>query len=175
MVTSWPASANTWAMPWPISPAPTTAMRGLLTLPRRVAAVGVEDVAGVEIRCARREKQQRAGEVGRLAEPSLGHAGEEALAHFAGALGVLVHPRGQRRTEDGRPQRVDGDAGLAQLAAQRLGDAVHRGLRRAVRCVPGRMAQQAASRGGEDDLAAEAVLILALLEHLPGSGARHQP
>ena len=30
MVTSWPASANTWAMPWPISPAPMTAMRGLL-------------------------------------------------------------------------------------------------------------------------------------------------
>jgi hypothetical protein len=30
MVTSWPASANTWAMPWPIRPAPMTAMRAML-------------------------------------------------------------------------------------------------------------------------------------------------
>src|SRR5579884_1239148 len=29
MVTSWPASANTCAMPWPMRPAPMTAMRAL--------------------------------------------------------------------------------------------------------------------------------------------------
>jgi len=32
MVTSWPASAKTCAMPWPMRPAPTTAMRALAML-----------------------------------------------------------------------------------------------------------------------------------------------
>src|ERR1700691_35850 len=92
MVTSWPASANTCAMPCPISPAPTTAMRAFaISLARRVAAVGVKDVAGVKIRRFRGQEEQRAGEVGRLAEAALGHAGDEALAHRGGVVVVLVH------------------------------------------------------------------------------------
>src|SRR6476660_9540738 len=123
IVTSWPATANTCAMPCPIRPAPITAMRALLmprtrchlplkgggrrakrggwgsmrahgsmippriafgdpTLPfqgrvkrgcravvrarmsaRRIAAVGVEDVAGVEVRCLGGEEEKRPGEV----------------------------------------------------------------------------------------------------------------
>ena len=59
---------------------------------------------------------------------------------------------------------------LAPLAAERLGDAVDRRLRRAVGGVAGRMAEQAARRRHQDDLAA-----LALLEHLLAGGARHQP
>ena len=42
---------------------------------RCVAAVGVEDVAGVEIRRLGGEEQQRPGEIGRLAQPALRHAG----------------------------------------------------------------------------------------------------
>src|SRR5271156_312015 len=133
MVTSWPATANTCAMPWPMRPAPTTAMRAFagsaVILARRVAAVGVEDVAGVEVGGFRGEEQERTGEIGRLAEPPLGHAGEKALTHRVGALVVLEHPLRQRRAEDCGAERVDGDAGLAPLAAERFGDAVDRRLR----------------------------------------------
>src|SRR5215471_15261837 len=101
--TSWPASANTCAMPWPIRPAPMTAMRAPATSraisARRVAAVGVEDVAGVEIRRLGGEEQKRPGEVRRLAEAAPRHAGDEALAHGGGAFGILVHPGGERRAE----------------------------------------------------------------------------
>ena len=58
----------------------------------------------------------------------------------------------------------------APFAAERLGDAVDRRLRRAIGGVAGRMAEQPARRRHQDDLAA-----LALLEHLPAGGARHQP
>src|SRR5262249_3027645 len=85
MVTSWPASANTCAMPWPMRPAPMTAIRALAMpsapLARRVAAVGVEDVAGVEVRRLGGEEQQRPREVGGLAEPAFRHTRDEALAH----------------------------------------------------------------------------------------------
>ena len=56
------------------------------------------------------------------------------------------------------------------LAAERLGDAVDRRLRRAIGGVAGGMAEQAARRRHQDDLAAAA-----LLQHLPAGGARHQP
>src|SRR5229473_1070113 len=159
------------------SPAMTKSERWAPSIPspRRISAVGVEDVPGVEVRRPRGEEQERAGEVRRLAEPAFGHAGEEALADVAGAFGVLVHPCGQRRAEDRRPQRIDRDAGFAELAAQRLGDAVDRRFRCAISGVAGRMSQQPARRGSQDDLAAEAIAVLALLEHLPGGGARHQP
>ena len=137
---------------------------------RRVAAVGVEDVAGVEVRRLRREEQQRPGEIGRLAQAALRHAREEARAHGLAALVVGEHPFGERRAEDRRPERVHGDAGAAPLAAERLGDAVDRRLRRAIGGVAGGMAEQPARRRHQDDLAA-----LPLLEHLPAGGARHQP
>src|SRR5581483_10788895 len=166
MLTSWPASANTCAMPWPISPAPITAIRALLIISaRRIAAVRVEDVAGVEIRCARGEEEERSGEVGRFAEPALRHAGEERLTHVLGAIGVIEHPCGQRRAEDGRRDGVHRDAGVAPFAAERLGDAVDGGFRRAIGGVAGRMAEEPARGRHEDHLAA-----LALLEHLLAGG-----
>src|ERR1700691_664761 len=92
MATSWPASAKTCAMPCPISPAPITAMRAFTTSASRIAAVGVEDVAGIEVGGLRGEEQERAGEIGRLAEAPFGHARQKRLAHRRRALGVLVHP-----------------------------------------------------------------------------------
>src|SRR4051812_38466746 len=119
-------------MPWPIRPAPITAMRALAEFAAmsacRVAAIRVEDVAGVEVRGPGGEEQERAGEVGWLAQAALRHAGDEALAHRGGALGVLVHPGGERQAENGRRDGVDRDAGVAPLAAERLGDAVDGGL-----------------------------------------------
>src|SRR6185312_7805872 len=97
-----PASANTCAMPWPMSPAPITAMRAFaIASPRRVTAVGVKHVAGVEVRGFRGEEQKRSREVFGLAQPALRHAGEEAFAHGLRPFCVLVHPSRQRRTEDG--------------------------------------------------------------------------
>ena len=56
----------------------------------------------------------------------------------------------QRRAKDGRAERIDGDAGLAPFAAERLGDAVDRRFRRAVGGIAGRMAEQAAGRRHQD-------------------------
>src|SRR5580704_1384561 len=173
MVTSWPASANTCAMPCPMRPAPMTAIFASATsfirssfpgrgaarsgaplfrdrskfcecydpgsaahrfAPRcareklsasRVAAVGVEDVAGVEVGCLRGEEQERAGEVFGLAEAALGHAGQEASANRFAALVIGKHPFGQRRAENRWPQCIDGDAVGAKFATKRLGDAVN--------------------------------------------------
>ena len=75
---------------------------------------------------------------------------------------------GERNTVG--PMRIDGDAGVAPLAAERLGDAVDRRLRRAIGGVAGGMAEQPARRRHQDDFAA-----LPLLEHLPAGRARHQP
>src|SRR5262245_27065634 len=86
IVTSWPASANTCAMPWPIKPAPMTAILGLAMSARRIAAVGVEDVAGVEVGGFRGQEQQRPCEVRGLAQAAFRHAGEEARAHCLAAL-----------------------------------------------------------------------------------------
>src|SRR4029077_2860083 len=107
--TSWPASAKTCAIPWPIRPAPTTAMRAFAMLASRIAAVGVEDVAGVKIRRLGGEEEQRPGEIGRLAEAALRHAGNKTLAHRGGVFVVFVHPGGQRRAENGRADGVHGD------------------------------------------------------------------
>src|ERR1700728_5372484 len=150
-------------MPCPMSPAPMTAMRACDTsftiVPaRRIAAVGVEDMPGIEIGCLRREEQQRSGEVLRLAEPALRHAGEESGAHGLAALVVGEHPFGQRRAENGGAERVDRDAGHAEFAAERLGDAVDGRLRRAISGVTGGVAEETARRGHQDDLAAAALL-----------------
>src|SRR5262249_55579630 len=104
-------------------------------------AIGVENMPGVEVRRLRCEKQQRAREVGRLAEPTFRNAREEALAHFPRTISILKHPLCERRTKYGRSQRVDGDTGVAPLAAQRLGDAVDRRLRRAIGRVSSGVAQ----------------------------------
>src|SRR6185437_6889372 len=170
MATSCPANAKFCAMPWPISPAPITAMRAFAMSARRVAAIGVKDMAGIEIRRLRRQKQQGTCEIFRLAQAAFRHARQEALAHGLRFLGVLIHPGGERRAENGGPERIDGDAGLAPVAAQSLGDAVDRRLGGAIGGVAGRMAEQAARRRGQDHLAAAA-----LLEHLSACGARHQP
>ena len=61
---------------------------------RRVAAVGVEDMPGVEVGSTRGEEEQRTREVGGLAEPAFRHARQKALAYLACAVGVLVHPCG---------------------------------------------------------------------------------
>src|ERR1700728_3204096 len=90
--TSWPASAKTCAMPWPIRPAPTTAMRAFAISASRIAAVGVEDVAGVKIRRLGGEEEQRPGKIGRLAEAAFWHPGNKALANCGRALVVLVNP-----------------------------------------------------------------------------------
>src|SRR5665647_3301348 len=139
-------------------------------LPRRVAAVGVKDVAGVEIRRLGGKEQQRSGEILGLAQAALGHAGEETLAHGLRPLGVLIHPGGERRPKHGRPQRVDGDAGVAPFTAQGFGDAIYCRLGCAISGIAGRMAEQSARGGSEDDLTA-----LALSQHLLAGGARHQP
>src|SRR5262249_43257438 len=122
-------------------------------------------MAGVEVRRLGREKQQRPGEVGRLAEPTFGYAGEKALAPIPRATGVLEHPLRQRRAKHGRPERIDGDAAVAPFAAQRLGDAVDGRLGGAIGGVSGGMAQKSARRRHQYYFAA-----LALLEHLPPSG-----
>src|SRR5690348_7415474 len=130
MVTAWPASANTCAMPWPISPAPMTAILALFgsiiwnELARRVAAVSIQNVAGVKIRSLGGEEEQRSGQILRFAEPALRHAGQKAFAHIGRALGVLVHPGSERRAKHRGPDGIDGDAGVAPFAAERLGDAV---------------------------------------------------
>src|SRR5215475_15115004 len=80
---------------------------------------------GVEVRRLRCEKQQRAREVGRLAEPAFRNAREEALAHFPRTIAILEHPMRERRTKYGRSQRVDRDTGIAPLAAQRLRSEEH--------------------------------------------------
>src|SRR5262245_29386355 len=113
MVTSWPASANTWAIPWPIRPAPTTAMRAFDMSASRVAAVGIEDVAGVEVRRLRREEVKRPRKIGRFAEPAFRHPRQEAGTYGLAALVVGEHPFRQRRAEDRRPQRIDRDASIA--------------------------------------------------------------
>src|SRR5262245_66189740 len=90
-------------MPCPMRPAPTTAMRALaMALPGRVAAVGVEDMAGVEIRRLRRQEQERPRKIGRLAEAALGDARHEIFPHLLGIVVVLEHPLCQRRAEFGR-------------------------------------------------------------------------
>src|SRR5580658_8739810 len=170
MFTSWPASANTCAMPCPIKPAPTTAMRAFAISARRIAAVGVEDMAGVKIRRLGGEEEQWPGEIGRLAEAALWHAGDESFAHRGGALVVLIHPGGQRRAEHCRPDGIHRDAGVAPFAAERLGDAVDRRFRGAIGGVAGRMAQQTARRRHQNDLAAAV-----LRQHLLAGGTRHQP
>src|SRR5690348_7974741 len=171
MVTSWPARANTCAMPWPMRPAPTTAMRAFaIASPRRVAAVGIEHVAGVEVRRFRREEQKRPRQVLRLAEPAFWYTGKETFAYRLRPFRVLIHPGGEWRAEDGRAERIHRDAGLTPFAAQCLGDAVYRRLRRAIGGVARRMPEQPARRRTQDHLAT-----LALLEHLPAGGARHQP
>ena len=45
---------------------------------RRVAAVGVDGAAGVEVGCRRAQEEQRSGKVLRLAEPAQRHARQEA-------------------------------------------------------------------------------------------------
>src|SRR3989442_15207567 len=81
---------------------------GTRTLPRRVAAVGVEDMAGVEVGRLRGEEQKRSGKGGRLAQPALRHAAHEILAHLLGIVVVLEHPLGERRAEHGRTERIYG-------------------------------------------------------------------
>src|SRR5262249_46452387 len=125
---------------------------------------------GVEVRRLRCEKQQRAREVGRLAEPAFRNAREEALAHFPRTIAILEHPMRERRTKYGRSQRVDRDTGIAPLAAQRLGDAVDRPLRRNIRRATSGTPQQPARRRHQDPFPA-----LALLEHLPTARARDKP
>src|SRR5262249_18332518 len=90
-------------------------------LSRGVAAIGIKDVAKVEIRRSGRQKQEWPREIFGLAEAALWHACEKALAHVLCALSVLIHPRRERRTEYGWPQSVYGDAGFAPLAAKRFG------------------------------------------------------
>ena len=86
--------AKTCAMPWPIRPPPRIAMRSGHSLSCRVAAVGVKDVTGVEVRRLGREEQQRPCEILWLAEPALWHAGEEAGARSA----PVRCPRTSRRS-----------------------------------------------------------------------------
>src|SRR5262245_13291762 len=70
--TPCPCVANTWATPWPIKPAPTTAMRACagIDLAGGVAAVDVDDLPRAEIRGGRAEIEQDADEVVGLAEPA---------------------------------------------------------------------------------------------------------
>src|SRR5215472_16961425 len=142
-------------MPWPISPAPTTAIRGfaITKSARRVPAVRIEDMAGVEIRRLGGEEEKRAGEIGRLSKPALGNARDESLAHGGRALVVFVHPGGERGPEHGRRNGIDGYSRIAPLTAQRLGDAVDGRFRGAIGGVTRRVAEQAARRRHEYDLA----------------------
>src|SRR5690606_20960198 len=110
------------------------------------AAVRVEDVTSVEIRRAGSEKEQRACEIFRLAETADRHAREKSLANLFGALSVLEHPLRERRTKDGRTERIDRDAGCAQFATERLGDAVDRRLGGAIGNIAGGVSEQSARR-----------------------------
>src|SRR5262249_40137857 len=100
-------------MPCPISPARMTTILALLMvqlsssdyraidkcgmrLSGGIAAVGIKDMAGIEIRRFGGEEKQRAREIGRLAKAALGYAGNEALADCGGVFIVLIHPGGQR-------------------------------------------------------------------------------
>src|SRR5208282_6804868 len=86
------------------------------SLARRVAAVGVKDVAGVEVRSLGRQEQQRPCEIGWLAETTLWHAREEARARRLRSLVVPEHPGRQRRAENGRRDRIDRDSGSPPFA-----------------------------------------------------------
>src|SRR5260221_7172809 len=145
-------------MPWPMRPAPTIPIRALsaMALPRGVAAVGVKDVSGVEIRGFRSKEEERTSKIFRLAEAALGHPGEETGADGIGALVILEHPCSQRRAEDRRGNGVDGDAARAPLAAERLGHAVECRFRGEEGGVAGRMTEETAGRRHQDDLAAPA-------------------
>src|SRR5262245_26899039 len=76
-----------------------------------IAAVGIENVAGIEIRSFRRQEQQWPGEIFRLAQPAFRHAGEEARARGLAAFVVGEHPGRERRTKHGWANRIYGDAG----------------------------------------------------------------
>src|ERR1700691_6090194 len=62
----------------------------------RVAAVGIENMSGVEVRGLGREEQQRTSEIFRFPESTQRYAGEYPLAYGVGLLVVLEHPRSQR-------------------------------------------------------------------------------
>src|SRR5215471_4380214 len=91
MATSWPASANTWAMPWPISPAPITAIRGLVIAmmpctPRRHARrKRLQTDAGPypeEHAFARASRRGAAGTVDQATLFRDGHPSKPAVADF---------------------------------------------------------------------------------------------
>lgn len=63
---------------------------------RRVAAVGIENMSGVEVRGFGREEQQRTGEIFGFPESTQRYAGQYPLAHGVGLLIVFEHPRSQR-------------------------------------------------------------------------------
>src|SRR3979490_2982290 len=94
--TSSPPSAKTCASPCPIRPAPMTVMRALAMSARRIAAVGIEDVTGIEVGGTRGEEQERPRQIRRLAEPPLGDARQKALADIARPIGLLIHPARER-------------------------------------------------------------------------------
>ena len=158
IVTSWAVSASTWAMPWPMRPVPMTAMRAFVDLPSSAAASRRRRKAraGVKIGCLRSEEQERTGEVRWLAETPR-HAREEARAHRLAAFDCRRTSTGSAANEIRRAERIDGDAGLAEFAAECLGDAVDRRLRGAIGGISGGMAEQTARRRQQDDLAAAAV------------------
>ena len=63
----------------------------------------------MEIRGFRDEEPQRPGEVFGFAQPTLGNAGEKAVANGGGVRRILKHPGGQGGAEHRRGNRVDGD------------------------------------------------------------------
>src|SRR6202167_6872790 len=115
-------------------------------------------MAGVEVGRFGREEEEGAGEIFRLTEPSLRHAGEETRAHGPAALVVGEHPFGEWRAENRRAKCGDGDAVAAEFAAESLGDAIDRRLRRAIGAVVRRMAEKSARRRHQNDLAAASLL-----------------
>src|SRR5580698_2864917 len=110
-------------MPAPIRPPPTIAIdRGrVISLSCGVSAVRVDDVPGMEIRGARTQKQQRAGQIVRLTQTADGNSCQKSGPHVVRLLVIFEHPCGERGAEYRRCDGVDGNTVLTPFTAQRLG------------------------------------------------------
>lgn len=113
MSTSWPAAAKTWAMPCPMRPAPMTLILAfaISRLSRRVAAIRVEYVAGLEIGSARGEEEKGVGEILRLAEALPGSSARSADLDLPRAIHALA--------ERGSPPKLGRQAACERYGAAR--------------------------------------------------------
>src|SRR5271163_2094706 len=88
------------------------------------AAVDIQDVASNKARIVRRKVHDGSGDLGGSADSLLGVQGREIVLHVF-TSGEAVEHRGLDRS---RGDRIDTDAGIAELQCDRLGQAFYRML-----------------------------------------------